>query len=65
MVDFQELLKQLQDKGWSLQALADHAQVSKGAIAALRNGRNLQPRYDAGDRLVQLAYRELRKAPQR
>jgi hypothetical protein len=61
MVDFQELTNKLHGRGWSDARIAQKVGCVRTAIYNLRTGKNAEPKYNLGRRLVELEQRTRRR----
>lgn len=54
MVDWIELIKRLQGRGWTQVQLAAHARTWQSTISELANGKAKEPRYSVASALIAL-----------
>lgn len=57
MVNFQELIANLKDRGWDYPRIAQKCGCSRSTIYMLANGSNQEPRYALGKNLVEFEQR--------
>ena len=54
MVDWPELIKRLQSRGWTQVQIAQHVGALQSTISELRNGKAKEPRYSVASALIAL-----------
>ncbi len=59
--NFQELLSDLQEAGYTDAKVAEAAEIDRTMITRLRTGRRQQPTYDVGKAIVDLHKKAMKK----